>query len=396
MTKPKHPHPSPVDGAKKTRRGYIEGFYGRLLTWDDRHRILHHLNFLAMTDYFYAPKEDPQHRFQWRAPYDDHWRRSFQHFTSQARAYNITVSAGLAPGIDFDFTGLDVRQGDYAILLDKARQMIKDGADEIGLLMDDIDPGFPGHAGGFDHEGTAHTALANALAEDIDVPLHLTPRIYADIIKDDGRYLTHMTRHLNPSVQVMTCGHHIIAANTALSDTKIVQAGMAEDRLMVWDNLYAHDYCPRRLFLGAYIGRHDHQDIMLNPTGLVETDRLLLSLMAAGPDQWHATLKAHDVPDAFLDVAASFWLPPHRDLDDTAAAMGVQPPTADRFDMMAESLDQLLWRWKSPLQREWYPFLMGLRQDILLHRGVMSTRRISKTYPPLMATLLHPHAKPKT
>ena len=43
------------------------------------------------------------------------------------------------------------------------------------------------------------------------------------------------------------------------------------------------------------------------------------------------------------------------------------------------ALDILLWRWKSPLQREWYPYLMGLKQDILLANGELPLERIEKT-----------------
>ena len=49
--------------------GYAEGFYGRLLSWAERARILATLQSLGMNTYYYAPKEDPWHRFDWRTPY---------------------------------------------------------------------------------------------------------------------------------------------------------------------------------------------------------------------------------------------------------------------------------------------------------------------------------------
>ena len=39
-------------------RGYIEGYYGKLLTWDERSRLLKQMQRLGMTGYLYAPKED--------------------------------------------------------------------------------------------------------------------------------------------------------------------------------------------------------------------------------------------------------------------------------------------------------------------------------------------------
>ena len=411
MTKPDFP--SSDDTRSSPRRGYIEGYYGRLLSWDDRHRIINHMASIGMTDYFYAPKDDPCHRFQWRRDYDQDWQDHFRQFTQDAKSLGISVSAGIAPGIDFDFSSLhhaspqheshhetyqeshQAKTNDYAILVKKSRQLADLGATEIGLLLDDINPRFFDHGavdddGDFSHEGAAHTALANALLDALDVPLHLTPRIYADNIEDDGQYLNHMARHLNPAIKVFTCGTHIIAADTELTSTSLVKAGLRQDRLMIWDNLYAHDYCPRRLFLGAYLGRHHHQDLWLNPTGMVETDCFLLSQMAVAlnngdSSSWHQTCRDFGVPDAFFGIAHGFWLPPHDDLDKTPADHGIFPITPDQYETALTALDELLWRWKSPLQREWYPYLMGLRQDILLLSQQMSPWRIRKSLPPLLA-----------
>ena len=43
-------------------QGYIEGYYGKILSWDQRSRILDTLNKNNMNSYFYCPKEDIHHR----------------------------------------------------------------------------------------------------------------------------------------------------------------------------------------------------------------------------------------------------------------------------------------------------------------------------------------------
>jgi hypothetical protein len=58
---------------------------------------------------------------------------------------------------------------------------------------------------------------------------------------------------------------------------------------------------------------------------------------------------------------------------------------------MLDALDELLWRWKSPLAQEWYPFLMGLRGDLLMLRGEADEFRQAKILPPY----LHHHMKGK-
>ena len=61
----------------KSLNGYIEGYYGRLLTWEERIRIISRLNKNKMNLYFYAPKEDEKHRVNWKLKYDYKWTQNF-------------------------------------------------------------------------------------------------------------------------------------------------------------------------------------------------------------------------------------------------------------------------------------------------------------------------------
>ena len=42
--------------------GYIEGYYGKLLSWDERKSLITTLKDNKMNYYFYCPKEDLFHR----------------------------------------------------------------------------------------------------------------------------------------------------------------------------------------------------------------------------------------------------------------------------------------------------------------------------------------------
>ena len=55
--------------------GYIEGYYGQLLSWSAQHELLAVMAELGMNSYFYAPQDDTAHRFDWRQSYDADWRR---------------------------------------------------------------------------------------------------------------------------------------------------------------------------------------------------------------------------------------------------------------------------------------------------------------------------------
>ena len=67
---------------KNSITGYIEGYYGKLLSWENREFIIKSLNKNNMNTYFYAPKEDKKHRFNWRDEYSFKWRRDFRDFTN--------------------------------------------------------------------------------------------------------------------------------------------------------------------------------------------------------------------------------------------------------------------------------------------------------------------------
>ena len=41
-------------------------------------------------------------------------------------------------------------------------------------------------------------------------------------------------------------------------------------------------------------------------------------------------------------------------------------------------LDFLLWKWKSELSREWYPFLFGLKQDLQINQKLITSGRMIK------------------
>jgi len=363
--------------------GYIEGYYGRLLDWRDRNRLLGGVAAAGMTSYFFAPKEDVRHRQFWRQPYEKAWQAEFTQFAATAAAKNIHLIAGVAPGLDFDFASLDAstdQKNDFTILVAKARQFLANGASMIALLMDDIAADFEARSGSFTNEGRAHAALANRLGLAIDAAIIIVPRIYADslITPDDTQsftYLEQFVGHLDPQHQVVYCGNDIVAPRP------FGDAGGHLDlaSIIIWDNFYANDYCPRRLFLGPWRSA-DMPHIMLNPTGMIETDLLLLGLVAGARDQggrgseagkiyWRELIQKAAVPDAFFDIAAYF---------DAPYGFAAEFPMPSAKTALA-ALEILLWRWKSPLQREWYPHLMGLKQDILLANGELPLERIGKT-----------------
>ena len=357
-------------------RGYIEGYYGRLLSFEERHQLLSTLHDLSMDSYLYAPKEDVFHRFDWRRPYPKDWCANFASFCAVARSKHIRILAGIAPGLDFAFYN---NKDDKAKLRVKAEQLSEAGADGLVLMFDDISTDLSVFERAGISEGQAHARLASWLQAETGCPVFLVPRLYADEIEGDhAAYAADLNQHLAEDITVFTCGVTIVAEKISLPDKAGILANKLTRPLIIWDNLYCNDYCPRRLFTGRWTGRKKADPILLNGTGMPETDKFLLGLMA-GQSRKNLFAKA-GIPAAFTSVESYFWHP----------VFSGQPKTAAQPEpkRVLEALEQLLWQWKGPLAREWYPYLFGLKGDLLIARGEMENKRIDKTQTNALAPVL--------
>lgn len=351
-------------------RGYIEGYYGRLLSFSDRHFLLDTLVETGAQHYLYAPKEDICHRYEWRRPYDKSWLRDFSAFCTAARENQIMIWAGIAPGLDFDFSAPDA---DLRILMEKAESLRSAGADGLVILFDDISDDVSLFDKAGLNEGECHGRLASLVREKFSCPVWLVPRLYADEIEGDvSAYAQGLRDSLHDDIAVMVCGRQIVSRRYDSDETRGMLAQSIPHQTVIWDNLYCNDYCPRRLFVGEYTHRPVDMPVLLNGTGMVHTDRLLLGL--------YAGLKRDElfcnagVPEAF-DVVAPYFNHPV-----FSGQMPERPPIDnDTISMMTDALDRLLWSWKSPLAREWYPYLFGLKQDLHIAANQMQDERIAKT-----------------
>jgi len=377
-------------------RGYVEGYYGKLLTFRERLEITQCLSSLGLNTFCYAPKEDPQHRLNWRESHSSQWHKSFADFCTDARGMDVSVIAGIAPGLDFQFNtqaNSPDTSTDFDHLQRKTQQYLQAGATEILILWDDIDDNFNQKIS--ISEGTAHARTVNQLSDALGRPLWTVPRVYANEIENKDNYLEDFFTELKPQHTVLLCGKAIVASSVQYSD--LTQLGKnttdkpqsLKHRTVVWDNFYANDYCPRRLFIGPWTGRTDINEYLINPTGLPFTDKLIMEIVSAthgvqhSTEAWHKVLKRHGVPDAFLHIADYFLQPCFGDHQAT-----VQPDCALPTAEVEQAIEECLWRWKSPLAREWYPFIMSLKHDLALMQNILATDRILKTQTPGLAKRL--------
>jgi len=360
--------------------GYIEGYYGRLLSWENRKLIIKSLHKNNMNTYFYAPKEDICHRLCWRKKYSKNWRLHFQNFTQLSKKNNINVIAGVAPGLDFNFKELNNisinhDKSDFGLLLKKAKQLLEHGATSIALMLDDIPNDFKKKFGIDLSEGTYHAILANKLYDKLGQNIFLVPRIYADeLISDDPSYLKDLSKILSPNIKVFYCGKNVVA-KTYKNYQKIKK--ILSNDIIIWDNFYANDYCPRRFFIGPTLGRENLKNIMVNATGLIQTDLLILDIFGRSiigrlsQREWKNILNIHDVPETFHKIK-KYFLKPDFGLNPSTQSINIK-----KEDL--EIIDYLLWKWKGKLSREWYPFLFGLKQDLQINQKLLTSERLIKS-----------------
>lgn len=362
----------------KTINGYIEGYYGRLLTWNNRERILNRLQKNKMYNYLYAPKEDVYHRRNWREPYTAKWSNNFRLFCKSAKSKQINIIFGISPGIDFNFNYLDFvnKNDDFNILLEKCLHALKLGATTIALQLDDIPDHFLEKYSIQIHEGTAHALLANELSKYLGSNIFVIPRVYSDeLIESSKEYLFKFGSDLSNDLMVFYCGINVVEKKINKNSKKVISKFL-NNKIIFWDNFYANDYCPRRLFIGPWTNRNNKMDIMINLTGMIETDLLIIDIVGNNLRNtnfifWKEALLKNNVPSDFFKIKKYFLSP---DFSNSHKQKNFKYIKKD-----IKILDNLLWKWNSDISREWYPILMGLKVDLQYNLGLLDEERLIKT-----------------
>lgn len=377
--------------------GYVEGYYGRLFTFEERLGIVRALARNGAGHYLYAPKEDTFHRRDWRDPYPVAWRREFAAFVAKSKKLGVTVVPGIAPGQSFRYH----KTGDFKVLARKLFSLTDLGCREAALLMDDIPVALPDDdRNAFRSLGEAHGLILQKLWPLLQARglrrLWFCPTVYSDFFAPEGlahsAYLEDLSLFLQPGIEVMWTGRAIVSPDYRASDLaplhKVLSETLAsgEDKIagyrpvrrptvkpVIWDNFYANDYCPGKIYLGPFSGRdaavrRNTAGMMLNPTGLYHTDVFLVGVLGgflqglSPVAAWKKALREADVPRQFETVAPLLGSPFTR--------VDFKTLTPSRIAAYRAALKPLIWVWKSSLQREWYPYLYALDADLrLLEKG---------------------------
>ena len=117
------------------KKGYIEGYYGRLLNQEGRQIIINELGKLSMDFYIYGPKEDPFHRIKWNEDYPADQMDEFEQLIGLANKKKIKFYFAISPGLSIETSS----KNDMELLKNKLLGLINLGCKNFALFMDDLE-----------------------------------------------------------------------------------------------------------------------------------------------------------------------------------------------------------------------------------------------------------------
>ena len=338
-------------------KGYLEGYYGKLLSWNDRFMLLEKLSSLNMDFYIYGPKEDPYHRVKWTEPYPEQALNNFKDFHDTALKEGIRTYFSLSPGLSY---GKNVKN-DLRDLIAKIEQFLEIGYTDFAIFFDDIDAKKDIHLG--HQHGEILTQVIKILDRNNDNSLIFCPTVYCNRFSEgelkDSVYLRSLSNTIPEEIPLLWTGKEVVSETISNEDIESLKS-VIPNPVMIWDNYYANDYCPNSLFIGPFKGRSVTDKTILglgiNPTGLPITDSIILS-QVKGLESTEKILKQYQVPDEFIHLLPFFSGP----FDKVTSLENLK-----EIERTKEFSQALCIEWKSDLQLEWSPFLWNFFIDLNL------------------------------
>ncbi|HTN81500.1 MAG TPA: beta-N-acetylglucosaminidase domain-containing protein [Acidimicrobiales bacterium] len=229
-----------------TMTGVVEGFYGPPWSWHDRLDVLQWCAARGLTDYVYAPKDDPKHRTEWREPYDDEELAGFRSLVERS---GLRIGVAISPGLSID----DVSTSDRASLLAKIRPLVDLGVVHVGLFLDDLPPDRERSRA---RRGVDHAALTSWLWEHLgpDVLTSLVPTEY--IGTAPSPYLEGLASNLPAEIPIGWTGASVVNDEITTTEARSRADALGGRPPLLWDNVPVNDaVMSDRLFMGPLRGR---------------------------------------------------------------------------------------------------------------------------------------------
>lgn len=287
------------DYADFTRRGVVEGFYGRPYSFADRRNLLDFMDAVRMNLYLYAPKDDPFHRAKWRQPYPDDVLDELSRLGAYAREREIELCYCISPGLDMRYSD----EKEHTALAGKLKSLEAAGIRSFALLFDDIDAKLTeSDAQAFSSAAEAQAVTCDRLQQALGKAVLFCPTDYWQ--NTDTPYRQALRQRLPKDAAVLWTGYNTVAEYIDNTDGEQAREWLG-GAPMLWDNYPVSDFMPERLFLGALRNRdtrlHEtHAGMVMNPMDRPELSKFALYTAAAY--MWNAA--AYDPDRAEAEAAA--------------------------------------------------------------------------------------------
>ncbi len=222
-------------------RGYIEGFYGKPWTDEQRFSVMHLAAKHGMNTYYYAPKDDIYHREKWKIPYPEKELRELSDLLKYAEEYFIDFYWCIGPGLSYVYSS----DADFDALYNKLLQLYKMGVRNFGLLFDDIPDSLKHEADKekFPDVVSAQTYLINRLYRELkkldnSIKLTVCPTQYSG--DTDSYYIAKFGKSIPTDVDIFRTGEEICSRVLRSSDARDLIRSTGHKPLY-WDNYPVND-----------------------------------------------------------------------------------------------------------------------------------------------------------
>lgn len=238
-------------------RGYIEGFYGKPWTFEQRCDMITTLSFFGMNTHYYAPKDDPYHRDKWDELYPEKELSELKKLLETCKSNYMDFYFCIAPGLSMKYSF----EEDFLKLTSKAEQLYSIGVRNFGLLLDDIPENlyFDEDKAAFDGEAVnAHIHISNKFYDylrqlDSDCRLTVCPLQYHG--KGDEYYISKLGKGLDGKIKIFWTGSNICSQELTVREAVIFE-NSTNRKPLYWDNFPVNDAeMQNEMHLGYINGR---------------------------------------------------------------------------------------------------------------------------------------------